>query len=115
MDTGAEKFVDDMTKAGFDVCVEAEVVTFQITPVDGAHAGCLVDTGVSSGELDPWPQAPPHWVHFPDSVGFSRTNPKPSPKSGWVMHSRNLHGWGDAPPAVCWASHVRAVLSEATS
>ena len=115
METGVARFVDDMTKAGFDIAVEAEVVTFRITPVDGAHAGTPVDTGVSSDELDPWPQAPPHWVHFADSVGFSHTNPQPSPKSGWLMHSRDLAGWGDAPPAVCWASHVRAVLGEAIS
>ena len=115
MNTGTQKFVNDMTKAGFDVRVEAGVVTFKITPVDGAHAGSLVDTGVSSDELDPWPQAPPHWIHFEDSVSFPRTNCQPSPKHGWMMHSRNLHGWGDSPPAVCWASHVRAVLSEATS
>lgn len=115
MGAGIEKFVDDMTNAGFDTNVEADVVTFKIIPVDGAHAGSSVDTGVSSAELDPWPQAPPHWIHFPDSVAFPRTNCQPSPKSGWLMHSRNLHGWGDAPPAVCWASHVRAALSEATS
>ena len=114
MNTGVQKFVDDMTKAGFAAKVEAEVVTFQIIPVDGARAGRSVDTGVSTGELDPWPQAPPHWIHFPTDVTLSRTNSQPSPISGWVMHSRNLPGWGDAPPAVSWASHVRAVLSEAT-
>ena len=117
MGTGVQKFVDDMTKSGFDPKVEAEVVTFKITPVDGAHAGSLVDTGVSTAELDPWPQAPPHWILFPANVVFPKpkTNSQPSPKSGWLMHSRNLHGWGDAPPAVSWASHVRAALSEATS
>ena len=115
MDKGVQRFVDDMTKAGFAPKVEAEIVIFQIVPVDGARAGCPVDTGVSSGELDPWPQAPPHWIHFPDDVTLSRTNSQMSPKSGWLMHSRNLAGWGDAPPAVSWASHVRAVLSEATS
>ena len=115
MDTGVQKFVDDMTKAGFAPEVGAEVVTFQITPVDGARAGCSVDTGVSTGELDPWPQAPPHWIHFPVDVTLSRTNSQASPKQGWLMHSRNLAGWGDAPPAVSWASHIRAVLSEAKS
>ena len=115
MNTGAYKFIDDMTKAGFDVGIEADVVTFTIVPVDGAHAGCSVETGVSIGELDPWPQAPPHWIHFPAGIVFPRTNSQPSPKPGWLMHSRNLHGWGDAPPAVSWAGHVRAILGEATS
>ncbi len=115
MNTGVQKFVDDMTKAGFAPMVEDEVVTFQIVPVDGARAGCSVDTGVSTGELDPWPQVPPHWIHFPAEVTLSTTNSQASPKPGWLMHSRNLSGWGDASPAVSWASHVRAVLSDATS
>ena len=115
MNKGVQKFIDDMASAGFPTKAEGEVVTFQIVPVDGAHAGCSVDTGVSTGELDPWPQAPPHWVHFPSGVTLSRTNSQASPKAGWLMHSRNLADWGDAPPAISWASHVRAVLSEATS
>ena len=114
MNTGLQKFTDDMAKAGFSSTVEGEVVSFQIVPVDGAHAGCSVDTGVSAGELDAWPQVPPHWVHFPSRVTLSRTNSQASPKPGWLMHSRNLSDWGDAPPAISWASHVRAVLSEAT-
>ena len=115
MNSGTQKFIDDMTTAGFDPRVEADVVVFEIIPVDGAHAGRSVETGVSTEELDPWPQTPPHWIHLPGNVGFPKTNSQPSPKSGWLMHSRNLHGWGDAPPAVSWASHVRSVLSEATS
>lgn len=115
MNTGVQKFVCDMAKVGFAAEIDAEVVTFQIIPVDGARAGRSVDTGVSTGELEPWPQAPPHWIHFPAEVTLSRTNTQASPKPGWVMHSRNLSGWGDAPPEVSWASHVRAVLSEATS
>ena len=50
---------------------------------------------------------------FPDGVRFSQTNSQPSQKSGWLMHSRQITGWGDAPSGVAWASHVRAVLSEA--
>lgn len=115
MNTCTQKFIDDMTKAGFDPRVEADVVVFNIIPVDGAHAGCSVETGVSIGELDQWPLTPPHWIHLPNNVDFPETNTKPSTKSGWLRHSRNLHGWGDAPPAINWASHVRAVLSEATS
>ena len=115
MVTGVERFVDDMTKAGFAPQVEGEVVTFQVTPVDGVRAGCPVGSGVSTEELDPWPQAPPHWIHLPADVTLTRTNCQNSPKQEWLMHSRNLSGWGDAPPAVSWASHVRAVLSEATS
>lgn len=115
MQSGVSKFIDDMNKLGFDPTVEAELVIFEIIPVDGTHAGCSVQTGVSATELEPWPQTPPHWIHLPDNIAFPRTNCEASPKSGWLRHSRNLAGWGDAPPAVSWVSHVRAVMSQATS
>ena len=115
MNAGVRKFIDSMTEASFAPKVEANVVIFEIVPVDGAHAGYSVATGVSIDELDAWPQVPPHWIHFPASIVFPRSNSKPSPKSGWLKHSRDMLGWGDAPPAISWASHVRAVLSEASS
>ncbi len=113
MQTGIEAFIQDMTQLGFETTLEAELVIYKVLAVDGAYAGRPVDTAVGIGELEPWPQVPPHWLHFPTSVRFSRTNSQPSPKSGWLMHSRQITGWGDAPAGVAWASHVRAVLSEA--
>ena len=113
MEPSIQRFIDDMTALGLIPRVEAELVIYQITPIDGAHAGVVVETGVSSVELSLWPQAPPHWVHFPASINFRRTNSQPSPKPGWLMHSRQISGWGDAPPGICWSSHLRAVLSEA--
>ena len=115
MELGARRFVDDMTEFGLDPRVEAELVIYRVTPIDGACAGTAVETGVSLDELGSWPQVPPHWVHLPASVRFPETNSQPSPKSGWLMHSRQITGWGDAPPAIGWASHVRAVLSEAAA
>lgn len=115
MQPGVRKFVQDMAQIGFDLKVEADLVIFQIVPVGGAHDGLPVDTGVGTEELQPWPQVPPHWIHLPEKVGFPKTNSQASQKFGWLMHSRDLKGWGDAPPAVCWSSHVRAVLSEATA
>ena len=113
MHPGARQFVCDMDKFGFAPRVEAGLVVYEIEPVDGAHAGNLVETAVALDELAMWPQAPPHWIHFPGSVGFARTNSKPSPKAGWLQHSRQIAGWGDAGPRIAWAGHVRAVLSEA--
>ena len=110
-----QRFVDDMAELGLDPTVEAELVVYGVTPIDGARAGTPVATGVSLEELASWPQVPPHWVHLPASVQFSQTNAQPSPKSGWLMHSRQITGWGDAPPAVGWVSHIRAVVSEATA
>ena len=49
----------------------------------------------------------------PAAIGFAQTNSQSSPKSGWLMHSREFRGWGDAAPGKNWASHVRSVLGEA--
>ena len=115
MRTGVETFIQDMAGLGFEVRLEAELVIYTVVAVDGAYAGRPVETGVSIGELQPWPQVPPHWLHFPSTVRFSQTNSQGSPNSGWLMHSRQITGWGDAPPGAAWASHVRAVLSEAVA
>ena len=112
MQTGVEAFIQDMTRLGFELTLEAELVVYQVVAVDGAYAGKPIETGVGISELRPWPQVPPHWLHFPGSVRFSSTNSRPSQKSEWLMHSRRITGWGDAPAGVAWASHVRAVLSE---
>ena len=115
MQTDVEAFIQDMTELGFEVALEAELVIYQVVAIDGVYAGRPMETGVAIGELQPWPQVPPHWLHFPAGLRFSRTNSQPSPKSGWLMHSRQITGWGDAPAGVAWASHVRAVLSEAVA
>ena len=113
MHPGVQRFVADMDELGFAPRVDAGLAVYGVEPVDGAHAGHLVETAVAVDELAMWPQAPPHWMHFPSSVRFARTNSKPSPKAGWLQHSRQIAGWGDAGPGIAWASHVRAVLSEA--
>lgn len=115
MATGAEAFIRDMTELGLETTLEAELVIYKVVAVDGAYAGRPVETAIGVDELGPWPQVPPHWLHFPADVRFSTTNSQPSPRSGWVMHSRQIAGWGDAPAGVAWVSHVRAVLSEAVA
>lgn len=115
MQPGVRRFVDDMATLGLDCCVEAEFVVYRIAPVEGSHAGKEVETGVSSEELARWPQMPPHWIHLPERIKFSPTNGQPSSKSGWLMHSREFKGWGDAAPGSNWASHVRGVLGEAVA
>ena len=112
MQTGVEAFIQDMTELGFEATLEADLVVYQVVAVDGVYAGEPTETGLGLGELQPWPQVPPHWLHFPSGLRFSSTNSRPSPKSGWLMHSRQITGWGDAPVGVAWVSHVRAVLSE---
>ena len=115
MATGAEAFIRDMTELGLEATLEAELVIYKVVAVDGAYAGRPVETAIGIGELVPWPQVPPHWLHFPADVRFSTTNSRPSPRSGWVMHSRQIAAWGDAPAGVAWVSHVRAVLSGAVA
>ena len=84
MESGVERFIDDMIRYGFDCEVDDGLVVFGITPVEGAHAGDPIETGVSKAELDPWPQVPPHWIHLPASITFPKTNSKPSSRSGWL-------------------------------
>jgi hypothetical protein len=115
MNHGIQGFIDDLTRLGFNPTVDAGLVIYRIAPVEGAHAGVQVETGVSADELAPWPQAPPHWVHLPASIGFPETNIKASTKPDWLKHSRDIIGWGDAPPEIWWTSHIRAVLGEATA
>lgn len=115
MKTGVEVFIQDMNELGFEATLEAEVVIYHVVAIDGAYAAEPIETAVATSEVQSWPHVPPHWLHFPACVKFSRTNSRPSPKSGWLMHSRQITGWGDAPARVAWASHVRAVLSEAVA
>jgi hypothetical protein len=110
------RFIDELTEIGLDPRLEAGLVIYTVECVEGARGGDSLDTGVAIDELRQWPQAPPHWIHLPADVGFARTNSRPSPKSGWLMHSRQITGWGrDSHPALGWASHVRAVLGQATT
>ena len=115
MSQGVQGFIDALTQLGLAPTVEAGLILYRIMPVDGAHAGTEVETGVGTDELGPWPQAPPHWVHLPADIGFPETNSDTSTKTGWLKHSRDIIGWGDAPLGICWTSHVRAVLGEATA
>ena len=110
------RFIEDMARLGLRPRLEADIVLYSVEPVDGARAGAPVETGVSGAELARWPEVPPHWVHLPDDVKLARTNSRPSIRSGWTMHSRQISEWGrERDPALCWVSHVRGILSEATS
>ena len=42
MQPGVQRFIDDMTELGLNPSVEAGLVIYQITPIDGAHAGVAV-------------------------------------------------------------------------
>ena len=113
MTRGVQSFINDMTRSKTTCRVENGLVIYQIVPVDGALAGTAVETGVSVEELQSWPQVPPHWIHLHENVSFSQTNSETSSKSDWLKHSRDLSGWGDAEPGICWSGHVRAMLGEA--
>lgn len=114
-DIGVDGFVNGLRRCGLEPIVEAGVVTFTVEALTGAHAGRTVSTGVSIDELAGWPAIPPHWVHFPGDITFSRSNTQGSSIPSWLKHSRQIAGWGNAAePAQAWISHVRAVLGEAT-
>lgn len=107
-----QAFVEAMDEFGLRPEVEAELIICHYRPAAGARANCTLEVGVATDELVGWPQAPPHWIHLPAEVEFAKTNSKASPKSGWLQHSRDCPGWGDAPPARCWIAHLQTVLSE---
>ena len=113
--SGPDRFVDAMSELGLSPRVEAGLVICRVTPVAGARAGSVVEVGVALDELSAWSLTPPHWIHLPRSVGFARTNSQPSPREGWLRHSRNILHWGSAPAAIDWAAHIQAVLRDATS
>ena len=113
MNSGVEGFIKDMSDLGFEPRSDSGLIVYSVEAADGPLVGNRVATGVGIEELNSWPVAPPHWMHFPVEVGFSQTNTQPSAKAGWLGHSRQISGWNDAPAGVAWASHVRAVLSEA--
>jgi hypothetical protein len=112
--TGVEAFAAALEEVGAGPVVVSTLVTYTVTPVTGALAGCPVRTGVSVDEVAPWPAAPPHWIHLPAEVKFASTNVGGSPMSGWVSHSRDIKGWGTARvPVAAWLAHVRGVLGGA--
>lgn len=112
-ETGEERFLAGLERCGCTWRRQDGVVLFPVVPIDGCHAGNSIDSGVAEEELVAWPSAPPHWVHLPSDVVIARTNTRPSPVSGWLMHSRNIQRWGNAEePVQAWLAHVRAVLGE---
>lgn len=114
-ETGQRGFLTGLRRCGCDAKERNGVVVFSVVPVGGGYAGQSIETGVRVDDLAGWPSAPPHWVHLPGAVSIGRTNKKPSPIPGWLMHSRKIAGWGDAEePAQAWLAHVRAVLEESS-
>lgn len=109
----ARRFADDITAAGAPVRAEPGRLLFDILAVGGALAGQWMSTGVSLAEVQNWPQAPPHWVHLPDTVVFETTNSDTTDcPPGWRRHSREFTFTDTSiPPAKAWLSHVRGLLS----
>lgn len=102
-----------MTAAGATVRAEPGRLLFDVLAVGGALAGQWVATGVSLAEVQAWPQAPPHWVHLPETVVFESTNSDTTDcPPGWRRHSREfIFTDTSIPPAKAWLSHVRGLLS----
>jgi hypothetical protein len=111
---GVEAFIAGLRACGTDAAVDSGVVVFTVAAA--ARSGPLTTlTGVAVTELEAWPAVPPHWVHLPATVQFASTNANPTGTlSGWVRHSRDIKGWGDAEePAQAWMAHLRRVLRDA--
>ena len=114
MQPGVQGFVEATTELGLHPTVEAELVVCRVTLAAGKRAGTTVEVGVALDELQSWPQASPYWVHLPADISFAENGAiKDSPKEGWLKHSRQIKGWGNAPPAIDWSSHIQRVLKVA--
>lgn len=106
-----QAFIDGLARCSCSAKVDNGVVKFSVPAVVGSHIGDQIETGVGVDDLAGWPIAPPHWVHFPDWVQIGKTNARSSQQEGWLMHSRNIVGWGTAEePAQEWLAHVQSVL-----
>ncbi len=111
---GAQAFVAGLRVCGCDYQLRDQIVVFLITPVVGTHVGQPIETGVELNELEGWPMAPPHWVHLPSGIAVGPTNSRASTIPGWLKHSRNAPGWGNAEePAQAWLAHIQSVLGVA--
>lgn len=114
VDRGADGFVAGLRRCGIEPTVEHGVVKFEVLATVGARAGQVIPTGVGMEELGGWPAIPPHWVNLPSEITFPKTNSQASSVPGWIKHSRDIKGWGNAKePAQGWIAHVRAVLAAA--
>jgi len=112
---GVDGFIASLRVCGTEATVESGVVVFTVAAA--ARSGPLgTQAGVAVAELATWPAVPPHWVHFPAAVRFEATNASPAETlPGWVRHSREIRGWGDAEePAQAWLAHLRRVLEDAS-
>lgn len=110
-------FIEGLARCGVRAEQTGPVVTFTVEACAGPLAGQQIPTAVGVDELAMWPGIPPHWVHLPAGITFPHTNICPqSTLPGWVRHSRQAIGWGDATePAQAWLSHVRSVLASANA
>ncbi|TFV90104.1 hypothetical protein E4P40_07760 [Blastococcus sp. CT_GayMR20] len=107
-------FVNGLRRLQTKPEVRDGLVVYWVEPVEGQHAGELVETAVEVAELVSWPMAPPHWIHLPAEVALPATNSQQSTRSGWLRHSRQVRGWGgDIDPEGAWVAHVRGVLGAA--
>jgi hypothetical protein len=112
--TGVDGFIAGLRRCGIDATVDMDIVVF--TVVAAGRSGLLTtQTGVAAAELTAWSAVPPHWAHFPATVQFTCTNSNPEETlPGWVRHSRQVNGWGDAEePAQAWLAHLRRILQDA--
>ncbi len=112
---GVARFIADLYDAGIEAREIGPVVTFEIDPVGGAHAGTALPTAVSVSEIGCWPAIPPHWAHFEETVRFGVGQPNADDcLPGWRRHSRELVPWDAVTtPVQAWLRHVRGLANTA--
>lgn len=116
MEHGINAMMSSLKELGAAPVLRHGLLIYTVTPIYGARAGQLVESGVAEAEARLWPATPPHWVHLPGDVRIPGSNTQASSRPGWLGHSRDIKGWAqEVNHAIAWLSHVRSVLSGATS
>ena len=112
---GVDGFITGLRDCETAASVNTGIVVFTVVAA-GRSGPLTTQSGVAVAELTAWPAVPPHWVHFPAVVRFEATNLSTEETlPGWVRHSRDIRGWGDAEePAQAWQAHLRRVLEDAS-
>jgi hypothetical protein len=112
---GTDAFIAGLRRCGTDATVSAGIVMFTVVAA-GRSGPFTTQAGVAVAELEAWPAVPPHWVHLPAAIQFTTTNINTDETlPGWVRHSRQVNGWGDAEePAQAWMAHLRRILQDVT-
>ena len=110
--TSKDDFFMTLDKMCLNPKYDGKLITYTLDDIEtGVEIADIEGRGGSGG---PWPDAPPHWVHLPETTridGYTGTC-EPSVREGWQRYSYQVE-W-DAPGlhGIRWVRIVRGVLAQ---